>query len=496
MSTEAQPLVSIGLPVYNGEQFLGKAITTLLSQDYSNFELIISDNNSQDSTANICREFEAADPRIRYIRQAENHGSPWNFTFVLEQSQGDYFMWAAHDDMWDPTYISKCLCTLEAHPEAVLCCSEVNFIGAEDKPFPIYPGWKNLETLGMTRVERVHRLISVMGWYALYGLLRPEAIRKVTLGASDFGGDVVMTLELMLLGHIVKVHEPLFYYRITKMKSAADFQADFNSEKNPLPPPLTPWTGLVARLFDTVCQSDLSQEEKRRVLADFICTMSSPNLAWRPSTTAELLGPVALNDAAFAYLLAHVLARSVPLSEIGRDPLLRVLYLPPPSVPDILRLAAGMAADRRSSAVEKQRQGVRLCEQGKVEEACRSFAEALKLEETSDRWVDWATTQIARNQTSEAEQGLRHALQLDPSHTLAALKLGIIFAGQDRFESAIPLLEQSLPALEGAQRNDAVRLLEVCKVKAGVPGRFATQFSQTPLKMQTPSPKGMRPQSM
>ena len=76
------PEVSIGLPVYNGELFLKKALDSLLNQTYSNFELIISDNNSTDSTQKICQEYAKNDKRICYIHQEKNIGAFSNFSFV------------------------------------------------------------------------------------------------------------------------------------------------------------------------------------------------------------------------------------------------------------------------------------------------------------------------------------------------------------------------------------------------------------------------------
>jgi glycosyltransferase involved in cell wall biosynthesis len=101
------PKVSIGLPVYNGELFLKTAIDSLLNQSYSNFELIISDNNSTDSTQRICQEYAKNDDRIRYIKQEKNIGPYPNFYFVLSQSKGKYFMWAAADDFWDILILYK-----------------------------------------------------------------------------------------------------------------------------------------------------------------------------------------------------------------------------------------------------------------------------------------------------------------------------------------------------------------------------------------------------
>lgn len=482
MTTNSQPLVSIGMPVYNAAEYLRAAIESLLAQTYTSFELIISDNHSSDRTEEICREFAAVDSRVRYVCQAENHGSPWNFEYVLGQARGDYFMWAAHDDLWHPFYISRCAKILEAHPEAVLCSTEVNFIDAVGNPSPIYRNWTNIDTTGMAPIERVHRLISVMGWYAIYGLLRPEAIRKVKhLGERTFGCDVVILMELILMGHVLKVPERLFNYRIAKVKSAQNFQDDFNGDRGTQAAPATPYSGLAAALLATVYESSLAPEEKLAAFADFLLTMSSPESGWRRAITAELLGTrAAPDDAAFAYLLGHLLARGIPLTDVPRNPFLRALFATPPTVPDLLELARRVArrADPAQlvAAAERQRDAERLFEQGKLEESSRLFGEALKLEETGDRWVNWATTQIARGRLAEAERGLRRALALDSSHSLAALKLGLLIAGQGRCADAIPFLRNALGSLAGQQRADTERLIEECRAAT----RSSTRCEATP----------------
>jgi len=108
-----RPKVSIGMPVYNGEKFVRDAINFILAQTFTNFELIISDNASSDSTEFICREYVNRDPRIKYIRQNKNMGAAANFQFVLDEAVGDYFMWAAADDKWLPAFISECYAVLE-----------------------------------------------------------------------------------------------------------------------------------------------------------------------------------------------------------------------------------------------------------------------------------------------------------------------------------------------------------------------------------------------
>jgi glycosyltransferase involved in cell wall biosynthesis len=100
------PLVSIGMPVFNGADYIEQALDSLLSQTYENFEIIISDNCSTDSTYEICEKFALKDKRVRLLKQLQNMGPLFNFGFVLQQARGEYYMWAAHDDVWDKHWLT------------------------------------------------------------------------------------------------------------------------------------------------------------------------------------------------------------------------------------------------------------------------------------------------------------------------------------------------------------------------------------------------------
>ena len=93
------PSISIGLPVFNGERFLKKTIDSILSQTFFDFELIISDNASTDNTKNICQDYVIKDNRVRYFRRSQNNGFCDNYKFVLQRSNGIFFMWIAADDL-------------------------------------------------------------------------------------------------------------------------------------------------------------------------------------------------------------------------------------------------------------------------------------------------------------------------------------------------------------------------------------------------------------
>ena len=115
----SSPRVSIGMPVFNGADFIRSSVSSLLSQDYDDFELIISDNASTDETESICRELAASDARIRYHRNDTNVGAAGNYNKVFELARGEFFKWAAHDDECHPSMIRRCVAVLERAPDSV-----------------------------------------------------------------------------------------------------------------------------------------------------------------------------------------------------------------------------------------------------------------------------------------------------------------------------------------------------------------------------------------
>jgi glycosyltransferase involved in cell wall biosynthesis len=123
------PKISIGMPVYNGEKVIRETLDSLLTQTFTDFELIISDNASTDSSAAICREYAAQDKRIRYVRQRENCGPAANFRFVLDQAVAEYFMWAACDDPRSPDFLDVNYKFLSENPDYAASTSANRFDG-------------------------------------------------------------------------------------------------------------------------------------------------------------------------------------------------------------------------------------------------------------------------------------------------------------------------------------------------------------------------------
>ena len=128
---EKSPELSIGMPVYNGELFIQRAIESILAQTFTDFELIISDNNSTDATQEICEKFIKQDNRIRYFQQEENIRTHRNFIFLLKQAKGKYFAWTAVDDYLDNDYMEKNINVLASNKNIVSSVGKTVPFGAD-----------------------------------------------------------------------------------------------------------------------------------------------------------------------------------------------------------------------------------------------------------------------------------------------------------------------------------------------------------------------------
>jgi glycosyltransferase involved in cell wall biosynthesis len=176
------PLVSIGVPVYNGARSIGQALDHLLAQTYMHLELVICDNASTDDTGAICQEYAARDARVRYYRNPTNVGLINNFRLAVKRSTGPYFTWAAIDDRKLPTAIEACVRVLQARPAAVMVHGIVlvQSPGRDDLvPFP------NAVDLTMPdTAARIRAFTAGITHNAIFysGLYRLEAIRQGHLG--------------------------------------------------------------------------------------------------------------------------------------------------------------------------------------------------------------------------------------------------------------------------------------------------------------------------
>jgi glycosyltransferase involved in cell wall biosynthesis len=209
------PLVTIGMPTFNGARFLAGTIEALLAQDYPNTELVISDNASTDGTEAIARRYAGASDRIRYVRQERNLGAAANFNTVLGLARGAYFMWAADHDLWQPNHVSACVAALEADPGAVLAYPRSLLIDENGAAIEEMDDQIDLDQ--PSALDRYKRLIWRLDvCNMIYGVARREAM-AATGGFPDvISPDHVVLARLVLLGRVVRVDGQLYRRRANR----------------------------------------------------------------------------------------------------------------------------------------------------------------------------------------------------------------------------------------------------------------------------------------
>jgi glycosyltransferase involved in cell wall biosynthesis len=212
ISRMAQPLVSIGVPVYNGERFLRQALDSLVNQTYSDFELIISDNASTDGTPEICKDYAGRDPRIRYIRQPINIGVARNWNALVHEARGVYFKWAPASDYCAPQMLERCIEAMNADTGIVLCYGKTLLVDEDGHPVELYEHDTSIsEPLPSERFERVCRQLWLNN--IMCGVYRRDVLRRTRLHRVYPHSDRALMAELALYGRFKLIDEVLFFRR-------------------------------------------------------------------------------------------------------------------------------------------------------------------------------------------------------------------------------------------------------------------------------------------
>ena len=214
------PLASVGLPVYNGEAHLAKALDAVLDQDLGDFEVVVCDNASTDTTADIARDYASRDARIRYHRNQRNLGLAGNFNKAFELSTGKYFKWWAHDDWHPRDLLRRTTEVLEADPSAVLCATGVAVM---DDDGEVFEEWRpEVDLLTPPPHVRFHRLIWTLGeTHPLFGVMRSDALARTPQYRPFVGGDRVLLAQLILMGGFAGLGDLMHYYRQARMRPGA-----------------------------------------------------------------------------------------------------------------------------------------------------------------------------------------------------------------------------------------------------------------------------------
>ncbi|MBL4702573.1 MAG: glycosyltransferase family 2 protein [Phycisphaeraceae bacterium] len=206
------------VPTWNAEQFVERTLVSLANQTYPNLRILISDDASTDDTVGVCKKFVEQDARFVLIQQPKNLGWLGNTNTLLQAAEADYLLFAFHDDVLLPDYISRCVAALEANKEAIVAYSDmVTFYLDGD----CIIGRCTLIDGVKSRVERAkYMLWKPDHWWAPNrGVFRAEAAdliggMKRTL-AGEFSADWPWLVHMMLLGEAIRIPEVLVekYYK-------------------------------------------------------------------------------------------------------------------------------------------------------------------------------------------------------------------------------------------------------------------------------------------
>jgi glycosyltransferase involved in cell wall biosynthesis len=207
----AAPPLTIGLPVYNGENYLTASLDALLAQTFGDFELVISDNASTDATEEICRRYAEQDGRIRYIRQPRNIGAAPNHNVLVDEARGRLFKWAAHDDLYAPGLLAGCLEALQDHPEAVLAGTDMAIVDEAGEVVEKYD--YRLPTDSPHPHERFKALLYTHGGDDGYGVIRTHVLRRIEPIGGYHHAARRQVAVLSLHGPFQQVRETLYFRR-------------------------------------------------------------------------------------------------------------------------------------------------------------------------------------------------------------------------------------------------------------------------------------------
>lgn len=214
----SSPLVTIGVPVYNGEKYIGECLESISKQTYDNWECHVINNRSTDNSLAIIESIAAKDKRFKVFTNPEFVDMPTNFnnTFKYVSQESKYFKVVCADDWIFPQMIEKMIDLLEKYPNAGICSSfrmdnrEVNCFGLDYKKGPLFNGKEIL-------------LDHLLGIYEVTGsettvLYRMDTLKKIKeypkiWSHSSYHFDTALAYELMSISDLCFVFQVLSYTR-------------------------------------------------------------------------------------------------------------------------------------------------------------------------------------------------------------------------------------------------------------------------------------------
>ena len=281
--------VTVGLPVYNGGASIERAIQCWLGQDFTDFELIVSDNGSTDQTFGICEKYCRQDDRIQYYRFPQNMGMARSFERLVNMACGDYFVFAFHNDIFAPTYLSSCIDVLDNDPSVVLCYTGTGIIDSDDNY--LYDATDQFLLDQESLIDRYKQLLANLGLCnCFHGLIRKNILLQTIPFDICAAGDVTLLAKLILKGKFFQIPEELCkrsepthqhckslnerWSHIERWSFPHRPHRDFCS---------TPFFDIITAMERFICETDFADEDKEELLRstyDIVTTRYKKYILW------------------------------------------------------------------------------------------------------------------------------------------------------------------------------------------------------------------------
>jgi len=227
------PLISICIPVYNGQKFIRETLDSLLAQDHPNFEVILLDNISTDDTREICLSYAGKDTRIKYILDDIQVGISEGHNRAAEYATGGFFMIACDDDVYEPSCLSKLYNAMKDEPEIGFVYSSGGLIDVN--------GAKTVSKTDRTLVRfnasnsKYENFLRYMFYRSpvpmIFGLYRTDIYKKalpfehIDKKTGERNVDNIFLLKILSMTKVSGINDMLFFYRVRDRSHPPDWPA-------------------------------------------------------------------------------------------------------------------------------------------------------------------------------------------------------------------------------------------------------------------------------
>lgn len=211
--------ISIVMPVYNAQRFLSQTIDSVLSQSYSDFELIMIDDCSTDNSLEILKEYEQKDSRVLVFRNDKNRGVSFTRNFGVKKAKSDYIAFIDSDDMWTADKLEKQINLINKYPDTAVCYTGSGFVDTNSikSEFVFYVP----EEVSFKKLLK-QNVISCSS-----ALVKKEWLQKFPMAHDDMHEDFATWLSILKHGGKARgINEPLLIYRVDRnSKSGNKFKS-------------------------------------------------------------------------------------------------------------------------------------------------------------------------------------------------------------------------------------------------------------------------------